>query len=212
MADEVRELNHAYSSTYNKYGSNKVVLVREFYRSDTEGIRCLADTIDKNKPVRVDVPVNDGTIDFGFPARLGNVNYKTFVVHLSRSPLRQYRKALAVNNFKREIISRSMLTAIKKEVSPDRLIEQGDFIYRIFNPTYFSYEESIDMVRKYERISAAFSENLCVGVEATSQHIHLYYRTLLVGIINDDNSITLLQNSQHLRELIQSHLPNVRIK
>lgn len=213
MADPVEELNHIFSSTYIRSKKDgHVMYISEFRYGETRNdiLIKLYDYTTKTELPRI--PFSNEDYDWSFPT-LGNINEQTCAVCLSRVPLRQYKRSISSSNIRRDVVGAGAFEAIGKRIpSTGRQLtgDQNLSIVEAFNPKYFSFKEALELVTKGQRISAAFSRTLSVGVEPRIGVPALYYRTLLIGTA-DMGIIKLAKPAIHLREQIQLALPEVTI-
>lgn len=210
MSDPVEDLNHIYSSTYVRSRKNNHIMYLVGFRYGETNNNILVNLYDYTDKVDLGrTPFSMDDYDWGFPA-LGNINENTCAVHLSRVPLRQFKRTIAASNIRRDVIGSSTFEAIGKRAPVTRLnnAEIATSIITAFEPTFFPFKEAIELVTKGQRISAAFSRTLSVGVDPHVDIPVVYYRTILIGT-TDGDVINLARPAAHLKEQIQLVLPEV---
>lgn len=209
MADEAAELSHIYSGTFVTNKDNAIIKINGFY-NNREDNQVMIAYVDMIKLQEVTIPFNEPDYNLTFPD-LGNINSNTCCVFLSRLPVRQYKRTIANNNYRKEIIGENVYHYLEKAPPVIRLFDDKNMLKNLFFPSYFSYQEAVNLVREGKKVSAAFSKNLSVSIYVYNSRPVLFYKTMMVGLIDNDNTIILFDTAKHLKEQIQATVPEVKI-
>lgn len=73
----------------------------------------------------------------------------------------------------------------------------------IFAPTYYSYTDSVSSIRSNKSLSRALSNELALAVHPANGEIQVLYHELLVGVVEDDNTVSVRSEFNWLSDTIQ---------
>lgn len=125
-------------------------------------------------------------------------DYPGRAVYISRYPRRQYRMGLSPRNYTMTSISsteeRIFMESIKKMdwmASPYvRLyMRRNQELFIFFNPKLFSFREALGRVKEGKDFSVPFGPQWAVGATIRHKEIALFYKTDIVGHVEDETPI-----------------------
>lgn len=198
---DVDKLNTKYSGCYttvNIDGVNSPCKISAFITHDTAVVLVYKST---RKVITLEVPAN--SLNLEYPT-LGYINLMTTSVFLERTTRNtesRYKQLLTnrhVNILDICSVERSLLN-LKMIYNLDR-----DIIFKIFFREYFTPLKALDLIKKFKRISAAFSPEYCFKLDAQSNSIILYRNSYKAGKVNiENNSVILPEKLKFLKEELE---------
>lgn len=122
------------------------------------------------------------TVSLDFPT-VGYVNYKSGAVYMARNAERQYKMGYnhrVVNVSDRFRYER---TALGIPISDD-VVSNPQFVSRLFDRFFFTYTQAIASVRNHNRLGAAISPYVYIGLSGEFDHPVICYKDKVVGYVD----------------------------
>lgn len=159
----------------------------EGLESGIEVVGHFIDGNDKFKKQRLNT--NDMIFDFTFP-ELGYVNVYDNSYYVSINPNTQYNRCYNLDIINWDVpIDMYMLKEKRDRYTKDK---SYNIAYNIFNKEYKSLEEAAGLIREAEKLSEIISKEFALGIVHKLRGIFLYYKTLPIGKLREDNIIEML--------------------
>ncbi len=146
------------------------------------------------------------SIKFDWP-ELGYINFKDHSVYVERTARRQWKKGLRQHCLHVSPTDSRLLIAIQHEVNGYNVEFSDQGITEIFNPTYTSVKDAIELVVEGEKIARCISPHFAISSCYHLDKPVVMYRNNIVGII-EDNQIVIPDKVNHLIPMLRRIVPN----
>jgi hypothetical protein len=165
-------------------------------------------TVEKVNGHRVflDMRNPSNSIKFDWP-ELGYINFKDHSVYIERTARRQWKKGLRQHCIQVTPTDCRMLSAISHEIRGYDTHFSDKGIAEIFNPTYTSLKDAIELVVEGEKIARCISPHFAISSYYDIDKPVVMYRNNIVGII-EDNKLVMPNQVNHLIPMLRRIVPN----
>lgn len=118
-------------------------------------------------------------LDFSFPA-LGYINTEAGAVFVSRTPKRQYRRALCVESV--EIEHNDLFATLRQKLGLAAMANtQHKIMHRILFPKYLGAKDALKKLVSGKAYAVAVTKNVCVCFLPNRKYFGILYKELYVG-------------------------------
>lgn len=204
MVDAVRDLGSYLSRVYigkKPSGTRKNIeplYIDQFWAHDDGStmVRFYNRETDKFK----DVKWNEDDYLLDCP-QVGMVSDGEKVYYISRSPQRQWKRGYTPNVLHLELLSK--YEAREMSLAPKPLFDKA-IVSFAYNPEYTSLSDGLESMKRGKMFSFPLSRKFAVGQKANSLHPVVYYKSWIIGWVEDD-TIILPKNTSHLYEELSQY-------
>lgn len=148
--------------------------------------------------------------------KLGFINTSFFAVYYERrhkksSPSR-YRRGLRQDTLELKNISNyevAMLTEGNNPVGSKHTLFFAS-IHDLFFPHYFTYEEAIESILTFQRLSAAITNTLALKYDMTLNSIQLLKNNWVIGDYSDTKKGIILRNDFFIDDILEHNIKVVK--
>lgn len=185
--DAIREHELRYSGTYAIY-KEEAVYVHNMMNDGSIKIYSLKDGhTDKASAVK------ESELTYIIP-KLGYVNIENYAILLERETIRRgdkYKKSFHYDSYKLTAISEPELIAIKQNYKIDMHKYGRDIITNYIVPSLFfrsfpTYQEALDEVTSFKKLSCAFSSTLCIKLDKSYNKFVLLKNKWIIATLEKD--------------------------
>lgn len=191
-ANTCSELSLKYLDCFGVKG-DKVVYIVEFKNDGNGEVIVQYRTINNGEVSVLENDVFDSSFDMSLP-KLGLINHDNYVVlvqrrHKKSSPSK-YRKALRADTLIVDLPSYKEIKLLNQTGKLINNIHEGsDIILRkfaedLFFPKMLTYKEALESVLSFSRLSAAFSSNMAIKLDASLNKIVIIKNQWTIGHLN----------------------------
>jgi len=137
--------------------------------------------------------LNTVEIDTSMP-ELGMVNVKNTAMYIYRKAGKQYRQGFS---YKNNLIVGNSITS---NMAPAPSLNEGSTVTSIFNPIYYSIEESISSIMRKKKLAVAITSRYYISVSPLLPYIYLGFMGMPIGRVDESTATCYLfeQASQYI--------------
>ncbi len=141
-------------------------------------------------------------LDKEYPT-LGYYNTPTTALYFTRRIARQWKKGAHENNIAVTIPFQSMIQccqggSVYCRAGYTRYDQHGlSGVWKdinLFNPTYFSFEASLEVLTDREALSIALNKEIALAIHPANGEIHVLYHGLSVGAVDTNNRQLMIKS------------------
>jgi len=124
--------------------------------------------------------ISDTEIDFTIP-NMGMINVDSNVIYVRRTTTKQYRQAFT---FKNSVVVGSVIEHELANLKGVYInVKDGKVVKNIFDPVYYSLEESLERIYSGEAIASAITSRYYVSVSPYLPFVYLGFMGKVIGKI-----------------------------
>lgn len=140
-------------------------------------------------------------INLSFP-QVGYINYRKGAVYLQRNCSRQWK--LGYNSRTVSILDRFERERdfINQRADIGRVSNRAQFIRRVFDRSYYSFEELFDLIKHGARLGGAIHPYICITQSINFKEIVICYKNIPVGYILNKNEGVLFSTAEYIKLLL----------
>ena len=156
----------------------------------------------------MNVPILDKRYKFSnkFPT-LGMINVADHVCYVSRKAQRQWKKGLRLHNLSVKTFDTDLLHLLNEEANTDYRAYTDDLEFKLYDNKYTPYFEALESVNDGDKVARAISPDFCVSNRYNCSKPLLYYRSNIVGVVNN-YTVTINEQLAHIIPILKRNIPN----
>ena len=156
--------------------------------------------------VRLNPEDPSNAIKFDWP-ELGYINHKDHSLYVERTARRQWKKGLRHSCINVVPTDRRLLIALEEEGIICSSSFSDEAIGELYNPTYTSFKDAIELVVEGEKIARCISPHFAISSCYFLDKPVIMYRNNIVGII-EDNKVLIPNQVNYLIPMLRRIVPN----
>lgn len=150
------------------------------------------------------VNISDVELDHTVPP-CGLINFKSTVIDVYRTGVKQYRRGFTFNNHAFE--HRTMMENYHRRIFKSNIEQDVPMIESIFNPVYYTPQGALNEILAKERIAAAITNRYYFAVSPYVPYIHLGYDKYIIGRVNENTAeCTLFRSAAPLAQDVSQYI------
>lgn len=215
LSQLVHDLQVKYLECYVKMG-DKIASIRDF-TTDNNKIVVAYRLLKSNGAFSgVEyVTYHEDMFDYSLP-KLGLINFKGGVVLVNRNHKKgspsKYRKSLRSDTLSYiDLCRRERLSLGEPDYFSKDYFDTDNMFkivgYDIMYPKMYSYEEALESVINFERLSSAFSSSMCIRLDSYTNKIVLNKYQWSIGEWSDKDKVWLLKTNTFNKDLEKLNIP-----